>query len=502
LSATEAAWRRTSPLAAVFWLGRIYQAIAKNAWQSLAPLAAFVVAFRGDRLTAAIAGVTILVGATLVHAFLRWWFFRYRVTPDSILIRDGVFRKRQLDIRFERVQGINTTQNLVFRLFRLVTVNVDTAGAKGEEGQLPAVRHTVAEALRERIRRTPRPATPEGVEAVPAGAPSERLLSLSLGEVVRIGLSSGRVFLALVVIGPVLERLDDKLGELAEEQALLQLFGGTLPSFGMALALGAGVVLAIVVLLMAASVAGAILRWHGYELDAEDDVLRARSGLLTRHEQSVQRVKVQSLHVIQNFMLLRFRRCRLRLHQAAGGPARGSSRFVVPICGGETPPQIAALLFREELGDLPLDPRSPRFAPVASYYVRSRTVMFGVGPAVLAAVVLAPGAGAFSLLALLWIPVVAGGAWLRWRRFGVVVTRDAMAFRRGFLGVRIVAWLHRKVQAVVVVQSPFQRRRGLATLHFQLAGSAVVVPFVEYAEAARLRDYVLYRVERSERAWH
>src|SRR5690606_18067478 len=126
--------------------------------------------------------------------FLRWWFFRYRVTPDSLLIRDGVFRKRQLDIRFERVQGINTTQNLVLRLFRLVTVNVDTAGAKGQEAQLPAVRHTVAAALRERIRRVPSAESAPGVESMPAGPRRERLLSLPLGEVVRIGLSSGRVF--------------------------------------------------------------------------------------------------------------------------------------------------------------------------------------------------------------------------------------------------------------------------------------------------------------------
>ena len=46
------------------------------------------------------------------------------------------------------------------------------------------------------------------------------------------------------------------------------------------------------------------------------------------------------------------------------------------------------------------------------------------------------------------------------------------------------------------------RRRGLATLHVHLAGGAVTVPFVQYAAAARLRDYVLYRVETSGRAWH
>jgi len=502
LSAADVAgWRRTSPLAAVFYLGRIYQAIAKNAVQSLAPLAAFVVAFRGDRLTAAIVAVSLLVVATLVHAFLRYWFFRFRVTPDSLLIRDGVFRKRQLDIRFERVQAINTTQNLVYRLFRLVTVNVDTAGAAGQEGHLPAVRHAVAEELRERIRGAPRQAVADE-EAGVTRAPAETLLRLPLGEVVRIGLSSGRVFLALILVGPLLDWFGDRLGDIAEEEAVLELFGGAPPPPGTALLLTLAVVFAILLLLVLASIVGSVLRWYGYELYAEGDALRSHAGLLTRHEQSVQRVKVQCLHVIQNAVLRLFHRYRLRMRQAGGGLPGRASRFDVPIAGPDLPPRVAEFLFGDELGEAPLAPGSARFVPIPRYYVRSRTVLLGFWPAVLGCIALAPAAGLGALLALGWVPAVAGIAWLRHRRFGLVVTRDAMAFRKGFIGSRIVVWLHRKVQSVVIAQSPFQRRRGLATLRIHLAGEAVVVPFIDYAGAARLRDYVLYRVETSERAWH
>lgn len=505
MSATEAAaWRRTSPLAAVFYLGRIYQAIAKNAWQSLAPLAAFVVAYQGDRVNAAITGIAVLVCATLVHAALRYWFFRYRVTPDSILIRDGVFRKRQLDIRFERVQGISTTQNIVFRLFRLVTVNLDTAGASGQEGHLPAVGHQVADDLRERVRRTPRRdiVASEEDSAPPVTSEDGRpLLRLPLGEIVRVGLSSGRVFLALVLIGPLLDQLDDRLEQIAEREAVLEFFGRAEPSPGTMLAFGAVVVLGLLLLLVAASIVGAVLRWHGYTLTADGDVLRAGSGLLTRQEQSVQLVKVQSLHVIQNLVLRLLRRHRLRTRQATSGRARAASRFEVPICGTDITPRIAAALFGDELGPLPLDPRAPGFAPVSPAYVRSRSITHGVLPAVVGGALLAL-AGWDALLALLWVPLVAAAAWLRWRRFGVAVTADAMAFRTGFLGARVVVWLHRKVQRVDLVQSPFQRRRGLATMHVHLAGGAVTVPFVQYAAAVRLRDYALYRVETSERAWH
>ena len=41
-------WQRTSPFAILFFLGRIIRLITKNAWQSLAPLLAFLVAYQGD----------------------------------------------------------------------------------------------------------------------------------------------------------------------------------------------------------------------------------------------------------------------------------------------------------------------------------------------------------------------------------------------------------------------------------------------------------------------
>lgn len=495
-------WRRTSPLAAVFYLGRIYEAIAKNAWQSLAPLAALLVAFEGNRLKAAIVGIGLIVAATIVGAFLRYWFFRYRLARDSIFIRDGVFRKRQLDIKFDRVQGISTTQNVIFRVFGLVTLKLDTAGASGQEGHLPAIGRVLAQDIRERIRRMPDPGPAPADESEPVRAKAEILLRLSLGEVVRIGLSSGRVFLVLVLVGPLFEHFEERLDQIAEEEALLELFGAVQPSVGTALALALAVVVAIIVVLTAASVIGALLRWYRYELAVDEDVLRSHSGLLTRHEQSVHRVKVQSLYVLQNFMLRRFRRYRLRTRQATSGRAGATSRFDVPICGAAALPRIGSALFREELGELPLEPHSSSFAPVSRLYIQSRTVTHGVLPALGACALMWLPMGYGALAFLLWIPLVAAVASLKYRRFGVAVTRDGMAFRRGFIGFRTVVWLHRKVQRVSVTRSPFQRRNGLATMKFFLAAGSTTVPFVDHAAAARLRDYVLYCVESSDRAWH
>jgi putative membrane protein len=107
------------------------------------------------------------------------------------------------------------------------------------------------------------------------------------------------------------------------------------------------------------------------------------------------------------------------------------------------------------------------------------------------------------MVALLWIPACAIVVWQKYRRYGVLYGQDGLALRSGLIGFRVVAWLHRKVQRVSITQSPFQRRRQLATVRiFLAAGSAIRIPYLEQGKARALRDYVLYRVESSEVAWH
>ena len=65
-------WQRTSPLAVLFFFGKVIKLIMKNAWQSLAPLAAFAVAYKGDLVeTATIAAIAIflLIGGAAVLRF-------------------------------------------------------------------------------------------------------------------------------------------------------------------------------------------------------------------------------------------------------------------------------------------------------------------------------------------------------------------------------------------------------------------------------------------------
>ena len=497
-------WRHTSPLAAVFYFGKIYQAIAKNAVQSLAPLFAFLIAYQGDLMGKIIFGGGTFIAVTVVLSVLRYWFFRYKIADDSILIREGVIRKTQLDIKFDRIQAINTQQSIIFRAFDLVTVKFDTAGSAKQEGHLPAIKTALADSLKERIRRESRGReilldSEDKDEAPPT---DKTMLQLDAGDMFRIGLSSNRALLFLVFLGPVIESLSQDIEEKIDESTVASAIEAGQFSLSSGLGFGLMIVFGFLTFMVLASIIGAFLRYHNYVLVSGSSVLRSTGGLLTRHEHSVNFAKIQSVLATQNPALRLFGRLRLRANQASSGRPGHSKHFVIPLCETDQLRSIAEEIFGDEFQSADLNPRTGDYTRISPQYMRSRIILTGVLPALAVTGLILLTGGLYALILLLWIPMNALLVWTVYKKYGFRVAQDGMMLRRGFLGYRVVAFVHRKVQRISVTQTIPQKRKGLATLRIYLASGSIKLPFIDFEMAKQLRDYVLYKVESSQLAWH
>jgi len=506
LNRTEsaAAWRRSSPLAAIFFLGKIFEAVAKNALQSVAPLAAFIFAADGSIAGNAVIAISVFLAGTVVIAVLRYLFFRYSIGDRSILIRDGILNKKQLDIRFDRIQAINTEQSILFRPFRLVNVRIDTAGSSAQEGYLPAVPEGLADRLEERLQGASPSAAGEGVPEFASADPAQRVfLQYGAGDIVRIGLTSNRALILLAVIAPFLERLvGDRFGDIEAQD--LDNAAGRAAEVDPLLVLGAiaFVFLAVALVLILASLVGALLRYHRFVLSSDGRRLRSVGGLLTRHEHSIRFGKIQAVYLYQGILQRLFGVFRLNIRQASSSRQGESGSFVVPLLAAPGLAELARAAFAGEFPDAEIEPRSKGFHAVAPQYLRANLVARGVVPAIAVAAVAAPVLHWGAAVALAWIPL----SWLvflrRYRVLGVRIRDDGVSIRSGFVGVRVAAHLFRKVQRVSLSQSPFQRRHDLATLKLFLASGSLRIPFLKRRDAELLGDYILYRVESDSRAWH
>jgi putative membrane protein len=481
-------------------LGKILGALAKNATQVLAPLAAFFVAFPGDaqtKIALAAAGFVIITSTSSV---LRYWFFRFQIGDDAILIREGVINKKQLDIKFRRIQGIKSEQSFVYRWFDLVTIAFDTAGSAGNEGELPAVKTALADALRERIAKVSKdaPGSPVG-EAI---ADTPPLLKLGWRDMIRIGLADRRAFVFLAVIAPFFDQLSEEFGQAIANQ--IEDVAADVAAMGPAIAttLLSTMVLLVCVVLVIGSIVAAFLRYHNFTLFLDGGRLRSVGGLLTRHEATMETGKVQVARISQGLVLRWTDRIRVVLKQASSKTQKASKSFVVPAAPSGFQQAFVGDICAPDAVGIDVDFDSETFERVDRRFLRSR-ILYG---ALLPVLVLTPlawlQAGPAGFVFLLWLPLWSAIQWRLWRRLGWSVSADAFVRRKGFVGKYLDVFLLRKVQRVTLTQSPYQRRKALATVTFHLASGSIRLPYMALENAETIRDYVLFKVESSTRSWH
>ena len=79
-------------------------------------------------------GVAVAVFAiTLVVGYLRRLFTKYLITNRRLRITRGIVRRKVQETRLDRVQNVNYEQGVLDRLFKVGTVDYDTAGTDDSE---------------------------------------------------------------------------------------------------------------------------------------------------------------------------------------------------------------------------------------------------------------------------------------------------------------------------------------------------------------------------------
>ena len=514
-------WRRTTPFAIVFFIRDTISQV--NTWgQLLATFGLAALLVRARPLLGRVLPAAILL--TVGVAVLRYWFFRFRLEEDRILIRKGVLRKTSIDLPLDRIQGINIDRSLTDRVLGLVTVKVDTAGSDGVEARIPSVQASFADQLRARVgvARGEGPTVPAG-EGDAGDAPGKaqatgpRDSTESSKEVIMKLPPSDMVRIGLELVSDVLPAT--LIFFFYDPRSLLRYFGGqygiTEPigrdqvasdyATGLAdLIFRAGVAAGTVTLIAVGGIYSAFRTYYGFTLFRERTAYRTRGGLFSLKEVVVQSAKIQQVRLSQNLVARCFRRFRLSIHAASDDV----DVLVVPLLRARMAEALRAELFGHEGRGLTLLPRNRALVRVSPQYIRARALKIGIAPAlavpVLAFALEGPSVGwaKFSAIWILLSLLVSGLIALQsWRRLGYVHDDDGMATRSGFLESKVDAFLFRKAQGVKVTRSPLQRRKGLATLEVGLASEVLRVPYIDHGLACRLRDYILYKVETNHR-WH
>ena len=119
-----------------------------------------------DSWPLAVVVAAIIAGLTLIVGYLRRVSTKYLITTQRLRISRGIVRRAVQETRLDRVQNVNYQQSVLDRVFRVGSVDFDTAGTDDSEFRFEWVNgpervvRAVDEAIHGAGARSPTPGSP------------------------------------------------------------------------------------------------------------------------------------------------------------------------------------------------------------------------------------------------------------------------------------------------------------------------------------------------------
>lgn len=419
------------------------------------------------------------VGVLALLSVWRYFTYRYRLEPSSIVIRSGLLHRHLREVPFARIHNVALHQSLLHRMFDVAEVRLESAGGARPEAQMQVLKLSDAMALEALVRRGTAPSTSApadaGADRAAGEARGETLLRLPPMEVVRLGLVSNRGLLVLGGGFAAVSQVNSRLvGNLFEQwgQSLFGYADAHRFDAGVYVLAGASLVLAFVLLLRLFSIALALLGYFGFRLEAHGRRLTVERGLLTRLRSSVPRRRIQAWTLEEGLAHRLLRRRSLHVDTAVGEqpgqPSRGLRELAPIATAGACDALVRHLLPGIAWPPAQWQPLHPR--------AWLRLALPGVALSLCAGAALCWRFGPWGLLALAWLPWSVFVARRHAQHAGYACAGELLASRRGWWSRHWRFAELDKLQALQWRQSPLDRACGMATLSLDTAGASAWSP--------------------------
>ncbi|GAA4840218.1 PH domain-containing protein [Garicola koreensis] len=128
-------WQMWQDLWEVYQSGELIENLQQNPLPYLIGAGAFL-----------LLAVVIFVGFTL-----SWWFTRYKITDEHVMVKSGIFVRQHRQARIDRMQAVDLRQPLLARFTKLAELKFEVAEGDGTAATLAFLRKSEAEQLRGEI---------------------------------------------------------------------------------------------------------------------------------------------------------------------------------------------------------------------------------------------------------------------------------------------------------------------------------------------------------------
>jgi putative membrane protein len=247
--------------------------------------------------------VFILIG---VIAYLRYLNFTFQLDEQNqeFVIRDGIWNKSRVAIPLDRIQQVNINQSVLQRIIGVHQLEVDTAGSGNQEVSIKAISHDLAIALKERLLEDSykgRQAVTDEEEA-PADRNSRQtpFIQISFLSLFKTGITSNytrTIGLLIAFLITSMQYIDDVITYSGYEEDTFDKY--ITPE--VLLRFLAFIIVAVMALILLLNLTRTIIRFFGFKITKQQDVLLLSYGLLNTKNTIIRPHKVQIVTVASNY---------------------------------------------------------------------------------------------------------------------------------------------------------------------------------------------------------
>ena len=297
-------------------------------------------------------GIVALFVIVAIVAYLKFINFTFFIDDenDEFIIQAGIINKTKTTIQLDKIQQVNISQSLIQRLIGVYALDVDTAGSDNKEGNIKAISHELALALKAKLlenkahnKITETIASHATEQEVQQTEPFLRIHFLSL---IKVGITSNYVKtigLLLTFFFTIMENLenigkddviDDKVEQFMTQHAVWYFF--------LIIIIGLFTVVFII------NIVRTIVKYFNYTITKQKGSLLLSFGLINTKSTIVKPEKVQVVSVSQNYFQKKLNVLEVRIKQAVRDEKQHhKSQIEVPGCNENEKNEIMQLIFNK-----------------------------------------------------------------------------------------------------------------------------------------------------------
>lgn len=433
----------------------------------------------------------------LVRAYLIYKNFQFKVSNEHFILKQGILKKSNTSIPFDRIQNINFKQQIVQQIIGVFEVSIETAGSSKTEIAIRALSLEKAKALKEYITKN------NGLPKENAEIEIEKpLLKIGVKELFKVSLTENHLqnlFLFFALLLGLFNQLQQVFDSLGQTETL----DGFIEENTSAFSASIFIVLVATILLTVTALLSSFVRVFliHFNLSAylKKDAFEINQGLFTKKSIILKKQKIQNLTVSTNPLKRLIGINFITFKQAVSGKVQNKKKDKLIRIVGCKKDQVETI--KSSLFDASEAENSTKKFP--ENYFKRRLFLFTFLFLIIVYSSVFMLFTHFEILysLLLVVPLVVFLIHKKVKKRFYKISDDMLLVGKGLLETHVTYLEIFKVQNIQMQQTIFQKRSNVADLILQTASGKIKIPCINDMDALSIYNHTLYKVETSQSEW-